>query len=388
MRATLPRAIPILVIAVSSVTPRYASIGCLQCSAISCARAMPSARSRKTARISVSYVVNSATTAPSNETGRQMRRAKSAGSGGSGSFSNAELAQAAAQRAGIEAEDARRAAVSLDHPVRTFEDAPDVRALHVLERATGRDERDGRRFGCRREEVAAVEHPAARRDHRALHQVFELADIARPTVGGRPLDECRGNPRERPSELARGLRREVLDQARDVAATLPQRRHCDRKHVQAVVEIGAEKPGADPRLQVAIRRRDQPHIGAQGARAADALELALLQHAQELGLDLRGQLAYLVEEQRAAVGELEAAAPLLDGAGEGAFLVAEELAFHELARERRAVDLDECPLAPAAELVDRARDELLPGAGLTLDQDRAIGRRHLRDLLAHADERG
>ena len=132
------------------------------------------------------------------------------------------------------------AAVSLDHPTRAFEDAPDMRALHFLERATGRDESDGRRFGCRREQIAAVEHPATRHDHCALYQVFELANIARPTVGGCPLDECRGNSIQRPAELARGLRRKVLDQARNVAAAFPQRRHCDRKHVQAVVQISAE----------------------------------------------------------------------------------------------------------------------------------------------------
>ena len=36
------------------------------------------------------------------------------------------------------------------------------------------------------------------------------------------------------------------------------------------------------------------------------LELALLEHAEELRLELERQLANLVEEQRAAVGQLEA----------------------------------------------------------------------------------
>ena len=48
--------------------------------------------------------------------------------------------------------------------------------------------------------------------------------------------------------------------------------------------------------------------------AADALELAVLDHAQELGLQLERQLADLVEEERAAVGELEAALALGHGA--------------------------------------------------------------------------
>ena len=41
--------------------------------------------------------------------------------------------------------------------------------------------------------------------------------------------------------------------------------------------------------------------------AAQPLELALLQHAQQLHLRAQVQLADLVEEERAAVGQLEAA---------------------------------------------------------------------------------
>ena len=66
-----------------------------------------------------------------------------------------------------------------------------------------------------------------------------------------------------------------------------------------------------PRLdlggQVAIGGGDHARIDANGLRAAHALELLLLQHAQQLHLRLERQLADFVEEDRAAVGELEAA---------------------------------------------------------------------------------
>ena len=42
-------------------------------------------------------------------------------------------------------------------------------------------------------------------------------------------------------------------------------------------------------------------------RAAQALELLLLQHAEQLGLQLRRDVADLVEEQRPLVRQLEAA---------------------------------------------------------------------------------
>ena len=78
-----------------------------------------------------------------------------------------------------------------------------------------------------------------------------------------------------------------------------------------------------------------------GARAADALELALLEDAQELGLHQRAHLADLVEEQGAARGLLEAADLGRRRAGEGSLLVTEELRFEELLGQRRAVDRHE-----------------------------------------------
>ena len=77
-----------------------------------------------------------------------------------------------------------------------------------------------------------------------------------------------------------------------------------------------------------------------GLRAADALELVLLQHAQQLDLRLERQLPDFVQEDGAAVGQLEAALLLLHRAGEGAALVAEQLALDERGRQRAAVHFD------------------------------------------------
>ena len=79
--------------------------------------------------------------------------------------------------------------------------------------------------------------------------------------------------------------------------------------------------------EVAVRRGDEADVDLDRLRTADPLELLLLQDAQQLRLELERDLADLVEEQRAAVGHLEAADLLGDGAGEGAPLVPEELAL-------------------------------------------------------------
>src|SRR5206468_3678967 len=125
----------------------------------------------------------------------------------------------------------------------------------------------------------------------------------------------------------------------------------------------AEQDRARDRVgEIAVRRRDDAHVGPQGARAAEALELALLDDAQELRLHDRAHLGDLVEEERACGGLLEASDLRGDRAGEGALLVAEQLGFEKLLGERGAVDGDEGASGPRGSLMDQPRDDLLAGA--------------------------
>ena len=68
-------------------------------------------------------------------------------------------------------------------------------------------------------------------------------------------------------------------------------------------------PSRDLLLEIAVRRGDDAHVDLDRLAAADPLELALLQDAQQLDLHVQRELADLVEEQRAAVGQLEPAQP-------------------------------------------------------------------------------
>jgi hypothetical protein len=79
---------------------------------------------------------------------------------------------------------------------------------------------------------------------------------------------------------------------------------------------------------------------------AEALVFAFLEEAEELRLDLHGKVADFVEKQRAPFGHFETA--FLGGmrAGEGAFLVAEQLRLDEILRQRRAAHFDERLLGP------------------------------------------
>ena len=106
--------------------------------------------------------------------------------------------------------------------------------------------------------------------------------------------------------------------------------------------------------------------------AADALEVLLDQHAQDLALRLQRHVGDLVDVERAAVRFLESA-DLARPAG--AILGAEQLLLDAVGRHGRGVEHDERPVGAMRLAMDDARGELLAGARRAADQDAAVGRR-------------
>src|SRR6185503_16228619 len=220
------------------------------------------------------------------------------------------------------------------------------------------------------------QHGAARQDHGALDHVLELADVARPVVA---LQQSRLllRQRQRPMTefLARALE-EVTRDLNDVVTALAQRRHLDRENAEPVEQVLTESPFGDGLLEIAVRRRDHAHVDGMRAIVSDALVLALLQHSQQLALQIERNFPYFVEENRAAIRELKPADTIAMRASERAFDVPEKLALEQLVRNRRAVDLHERPRAARAARMDHVRHELLAHTRLALDQH---ARRRLRD---------
>src|SRR5690606_6496766 len=165
----------------------------------------------------------------------------------------------------------------------------------------------------------------------------------------------------------------ALREQQHVAAAGPQRRDVDVDHVDAEEQILAEAAVLDRGLEVAVGGRDQPHVGLELLVGADRSNLALLERAQQLGLDLQRDLADLVEEQRAAGRLLKQARARLAGVGEGPLRVAEQLALEQGVGDRRAVDRHERGRAADTATMERARDQLLAGAALAGDQYRRVG---------------
>ena len=120
------------------------------------------------------------------------------------------------------------------------------------------------------------------------------------------------------------------------SSALAQRRHAHLDDREPVVEVLAEAARVHLRREIAVGGGDDAHVDLRCVRWPPTRRISRsCERAQELGLQLERELADLVEEQRAAVGALEGARALAVGAGEGAALVAEQLALDERARERR-----------------------------------------------------
>ncbi len=172
-----------------------------------------------------------------------------------------------------------------------------------------------------------------------------------------------------------------------VIATLAQRRDRRRVDRQPVIEVGAEMPVAHTVAQVSVGRRDDAHIHLPRLVRAQALDLAVLQGAQQLGLHRQRQFADLVEQQRAAVGGIEPPRAVGGGAGEGALDVPEQLALGQRLRQRRAIDVHQRLVAPAGMPMQPAREQLLADPGFAQQQHRQLGVGHHLQLAQQLADR-
>jgi hypothetical protein len=142
-----------------------------------------------------------------------------------------------------------------------------------------------------------------------------------------PRHSCAARRWNAAAESARGqpvhLRvvvREMLPERGDVAAALAQRRQAEADDIEAEEQVFAEAAGADLRRQIAVGGGEDAYIHPHRLRTPDAVDLALLHGAQQLGLQAQLHLANLVEQERAPVGRFELAHAPRERAAERALL--------------------------------------------------------------------
>src|SRR5262249_3530878 len=159
---------------------------------------------------------------------------------------------------------------------------------------------------------------AGRQHDGPLERVDELAHVPGPAV---PRD--RGARLGREPDVAAPVARgdpgeDVIRERLHVLAALAKRREPDRDDAQPEEEALAEAAGAHVGLEVAVRRRDDARVDLDRVGPADALEAMLLEEAEELRLQLRREVAHLVEEDRPALRGLQPSPLVLPRAGERA----------------------------------------------------------------------
>ena len=170
----------------------------------------------------------------------------------------------------------------------------------------------------------------------------------------------------------------------NVFRPLLKRRRVDAHDVDAVVEILAELAFSDELGQILMGGEDEAGAERDEPVAAQAAELHLLQDAEELDLGKEAQIADFIEEERAVGGLLEVAFAGGDGAGEGAFLVAEELGFDEGFWNGAAGDSDKGAVGAGAEVVNGAGDQFLTRAAFAGDEHGGVEIGHAAHKLIDA----
>src|SRR5262249_17879575 len=157
------------------------------------------------------------------------------------------------------------------------------------------------------------------------------------------------------------LEHEVLDEERKIFDALAKRRDLEKEDRDPIVQVLAEGARVHLRAQIAMGRGDEPHVDRDRILATDAPKAPPLDRPQEPRRKTARTLADLVEEKRAAVRALERTDVKILRTGEGALLVAEELARDERRHQRAAVDGLERTIGARARVMDRVRDHLFAG---------------------------
>src|SRR6266403_2479833 len=95
-------------------------------------------------------------------------------------------------------------------------------------------------------------------EHVTLRDVPQLADVTGPSMGHQGLQVLPPRMQRLAVVAERELRREGLEQQRDVLPPFAQRRDADLRDVDAVKEVWPEGAGVGRPLQSDLCRRDRP----------------------------------------------------------------------------------------------------------------------------------
>mgnify|MGYP003576414666 CR=1 FL=1 len=148
-----------------------------------------------------------------------------------------------------------------------------------------------------------------------------------------------------------------------------------------VEQIAPEPARIDFKLEVAIRRTDEPGVDRDCVGLSDRREGLFLNHAEQFGLQGSRQFADFVEECGAAIGSAEKPNLVLEGPGKRPLCVSEENGLEKCLGDSRAVNDQKIAVGASAMAMNGAGNHFFSGAAFAGEQDVGVRGRDTFDDL-------
>ncbi len=171
----------------------------------------------------------------------------------------------------------------------------------------------GRRDGAfadhsRRQMIESKLRAVAQHDA-ALDHIGQLANVAGPRIGAQLTERFLGETGKMFFRFRGKALEKKIRQRGDILYPIAQGRQRNRDYIESMIQIFAERAASYRVIEILVGRRDNFDIDPDRLGAADPFKLPLLEKAQEFGLQLRGNIADLIEEDGAAVPRAPAGRP-------------------------------------------------------------------------------
>src|SRR5690554_5542667 len=237
-------------------------------------------------------------------------------------------------------------------------------------------------------QIVGINQVVITQGKRPLQYVFQFPHVAGEVIASQAVGGGRSQAGRVAFVFPGDALEYVVGQQGDVVAPVPQWRHRQFDHVDTVEQVLAEAAFLYQLRQVFMGGAQDADVYGDFLGVAYRAHGFFLDGAQQFYLHGQGQVGHFVQEKSAAVGAAEQTGFIVNGAGEAAFLVAEEFAFHQFRRYGSAVDGDEWAVGSRALQVDHPGNQFFTAAGFTADKRRSLAAGQFAGLVAQFADLG
>src|SRR5690554_151206 len=237
-------------------------------------------------------------------------------------------------------------------------------------------------------QIVGINQVVITQGKRPLQYVFQFPHVAGEVIASQAVGGGRSQAGRVAFVFPGDTLQYVVGQQGDVVASVPQWRDGQFDYVNAVEQILAEAAFLHQFRQVFVGGAEDADVYGDFLGVAHRAYGFFLDGAQQFYLHGQGQVGHFVQKQSAAVGAAEQAGFVVDGAGEAAFLVTKEFAFHQFRRYGSAVDSDERSVGSRTLQVDHPCHQFFTAAGFTADKHRSLAAGQFAGLVAQFADLG